>query len=113
MPASLIQLATIGGTEMQAAEVIARTIVERLQEAGRPPAAWIKRTEVTHITGVLPSFLVEEIGKELAMASLIFAEVPGVGFLLIDPRKFTDIKTPTLYLKPPIHQRRGIVPTPE
>lgn len=98
---------------MKAAEVVARTIVERLQEAGRPPVAWIKRTDVAHISGVLPSFLVEEIYKELAMASLIFAEVPGMGFLLIDPTKFVEMQTPTLCLTPSIHQRRGIVPTPE
>ncbi|WP_144161532.1 hypothetical protein [Paraburkholderia sp. BCC1885] len=89
---------------MLVAEVVARTIVERLQEAGHPRAVWIKRTEVTHITGVLPSFLVEEIGKELAMASLIFAEVPGVGFLLIDPTKFTEM--PTLCMASAEQQRR-------
>lgn len=89
---------------MRVVEVVARTIVERQIEAGRPRAAWIKRTDITQITGVLPSFLVEEIGKEMAMASLIFAEVPGVGFLLIDPTKFTEM--PTLCLASAEQQRR-------
>jgi|GEM_PF-6943231 len=91
--------------------IVVRAIVANHEEAGRPRAVWIKQSEITQFTGSFPAFLVEGIRRELAMQSLVFAEVPGAGFLLLDPAKFTDV--PTLWLKPSIHQRRGIVPTPE
>ena len=100
---------------MESVEVVVgnvvRTILACLAEVGHPRAAWIKQSEITHFTGIFPAFLVEEIQRELAMQSLIFAEAPGAGFLLLDPAKFNDM--PTLWLRPSIHQRRGIVPTPE
>jgi hypothetical protein len=103
------------GVEMESVEavvaVVTSTILACHEEAGRPRAGWVKLSEVTHLAGIFPAFLVEEIRKELAMAPLVLAEVPGVGFLLLDPAKFTD--APTLWLKPSIHQRRGIVPAPE
>jgi hypothetical protein len=90
--------------------IVVRTILACLAEAGHPRAIWIKRNEITRFTGTFPAFLIEEIQRELAMQSVIFAEVPGVGFLLLDPAKFNDV--PALCLTPSIQQRRGIVPTP-
>ena len=103
------------GVEMESVEtvvgVISRTILACHEEAGRPRAVWIKPSEIAHMTGgPLPGFLVEKIREALAMQSLVFAEVAGVGFLLIDPAKFPAKETPHLTLTPSIHRR---VPVPQ
>jgi hypothetical protein len=93
-------------------EIVVRAILVNHEAAGRPRAAWVSSLDVTHITGVLPSFLVEKICEALALQLLVFAEVPGTGFLLIDPAKFPATDTPHLVLRPSIH-RRVPGPAPE
>lgn len=98
---------------MKSIEVVAavtqRVLVCR-EEAGFPRACWISQSEIVHITGIQPSFLIERIREELAMQSLVFAEVPGTGFLLIDPAKFPATDTSHLVLKPSIHHRVPLPP---
>ena len=98
---------------MNSSEVVA-AVTQRIlvcrEEAGHPQACWISEREIVHMTGVKLSFLIGRIRDELAMASLIFAEVPGSGFLLLDPAKFPATVTPNLTLTPSIHRR---VPVPQ
>ena len=88
---------------MKAAEEVAQTIVERLKEGGLPQAVRVERSEIMRITGFLPSILVEEIRKELAMESLLFAEVPTDGFVVVNPTGLTEVPTLTL-----IRRRRPV-----
>jgi hypothetical protein len=84
---------------MKAAEEVARIVMDRMRESGFQRAVRIERSEITRITGVLPAILVEEIRKELAMASLVFAEVPTGGFVVASPASFDE--APILTLIPP------------
>ena len=90
--------------------IVVRAILANHETAGRPRAAWIKQSEIAHFTGNFPAFLVEKICEALAMHALVFAEVPGADFLLIDPAKFPETDTPNLELRPSIHRR---VPVPQ
>ena len=81
---------------MKAAEEVARIVMDRMRESGFPHAVRIERSEITRITGVLPAILIEEIRKELAMASLVFAEVPTGGFVVASPASFDEAPNLTL-----------------
>lgn len=81
---------------MKAAEEVARIVMDRMRESGFQHAVRIERSEITRITGVLPAILIEEIRKELAMASLVFAEVPTGGFVVASPASFAEAPNLTL-----------------
>jgi hypothetical protein len=84
---------------MKAAEEVARIVMDRMRESGFQHAVRIERSEITRITGVLPAVLIEEIRKELAMASLIFSEMSTGGFAVASPALFAD--APILRLMQP------------
>ena len=84
---------------MKAAEEVTLIVVERMRESGFQHAVRIERSEIARITGVLPAVLIEEIRKELAMASLVFAEMPTGGFVVASPALFAE--APILTLTPP------------
>jgi len=73
---------------MKAAEEVAQIAVERMKESGLQHAVRIERNEITRISGNLPAVLIEEIRKELAMVSLVFAELPTGGFVVASPALF-------------------------
>lgn len=73
---------------MKAAEEVAQIVLERMRESGFQHAGWIDHREITRMTGVLPAVLVEEIREELAMASLVFSEMPAGGFAVASPALF-------------------------
>lgn len=75
---------------MKAAEEVAQIVMDRMKESGFQHAVRIERSEIAHITGVLPAILIEEIRKELAMASLVFAEMPTGGFVVASPALFAE-----------------------
>jgi hypothetical protein len=81
---------------MKAAEEVALIVVERMRESGFQHAVRIERSEIARITGVLPAILIEEIRKELAMASLIFAEMSTGGFVVASPALFAEAPVLTL-----------------
>lgn len=83
---------------MKAAEEVAQIVMDRMKESGFQHAVRIERSEIARITGVLPAILIEEIRKELAMASLLFAEVPTGGFVIASPALFAE--SPILTLIP-------------
>jgi len=81
---------------MKAAEEVARIVMDRMRESGFQHAVRIERSEITRITGVLPAILIEEIRKELAMASLVFAEIPTESFVVAGPALFAEAPVLTL-----------------
>jgi hypothetical protein len=84
---------------MKAAEEVAQIVMDRMKESGFQHAVRIERSEIARITGVLPAILIEEIRKELVMASLIFAEMPTGGFVVASPALFAEAPVLTL-IKP-------------
>jgi hypothetical protein len=81
---------------MKTAEEVAQIVRERMRESGFQHAVRIERSEITRITGVFPAILIEEIRKELAMASLVFAEAPAGGFIVASPAVFAEAPILTL-----------------
>ncbi|MGF6531463.1 hypothetical protein P3T20_002244 [Paraburkholderia sp. GAS206C] len=81
---------------MKAAEEVAQIVTDRMRESGFHHAVRIERSEIARITGVLPAVLVEEIRKELAMASLVFVEAPAGGFIVASPAVFAEAPILTL-----------------
>lgn len=78
---------------MKSASDVARVIIKHMKAAGRPPAVWINRDEIVSLS---VGFSTQQLSDCLIQALLIFTEVPGGNFLLIDETKFG--KLPALRL---------------
>ncbi|APA86524.1 hypothetical protein BJG93_14815 [Paraburkholderia sprentiae WSM5005] len=87
-------------TDVRAAENVAGTIVKSVDSVGRPAAVWIERNEIVSVAGLLSA---QDIAGVLQRARLIFAEVPGGHFLIINPAKLDRV--PTLHLTPTTSRR--------
>ncbi|MGF6534952.1 hypothetical protein P3T20_005766 [Paraburkholderia sp. GAS206C] len=74
---------------MQIAEEVARVIIDRMTETGNANAVRIEAADIKRITGCLPAILIEEIRKELAVASLAFVELANGGFAVANSAMFS------------------------